>query len=57
MRWKPLDLKHWRAGVVTCFVIAMFVTPADPISTLLAAAGLCTVYFLAAGLWTGLNRM
>ena len=44
------DVKHWRAGILLCFVVAMFATPADPVSTLLVAGALCGLYFLVVGL-------
>ena len=50
------DIKHWRPAVIICFVVAMFATPADPVSMLLAAAGLCGLYFLGVGLRTYLHH-
>lgn len=35
----------WRVAVLVIFVIAMFLTPADPTSMILMAAPLCVLYF------------
>jgi len=44
-RWR------WVLGCVACFVVAMLLTPADPISTAFVAVVLCVVYTLCAMLW------
>jgi sec-independent protein translocase protein TatC len=39
-------LSKWRVAVLVIFVLAMFLTPADPISMLLLAIPLTFLYFL-----------
>lgn len=39
-------LEKWRIAILVIFVIAMFLTPADPMSMLLMAAPLTALYFL-----------
>lgn len=41
-----LYVQQWRIAVLTIFVIAMVLTPADPVSMLLMAAPLCLLYLL-----------
>ncbi|MCA9206398.1 MAG: twin-arginine translocase subunit TatC, partial [Planctomycetales bacterium] len=42
--------EKWRIAILAIFVIAMFLTPADPISMLLMAVPLTFLYFLGIGL-------
>lgn len=42
--------EKWRIAILAIFVIAMFLTPADPISMLLMAVPLTILYFLGIGL-------
>lgn len=39
-------IAQWRVAILTIFVIAMVLTPADPVSMLLMAAPLCLLYLL-----------
>jgi sec-independent protein translocase protein TatC len=39
-------LEKWRIAILVIFVVAMFLTPADPMSMLLMAAPLTALYFL-----------
>ncbi|MDX1945189.1 MAG: twin-arginine translocase subunit TatC [Pirellulaceae bacterium] len=39
-------INQWRIAILTIFVIAMILTPADPISMLLMAGPLCALYVL-----------
>src|SRR5205823_997333 len=41
-----LYVQQWRVAILTIFIIAMVLTPADPISMLLMAAPLCVLYLL-----------
>lgn len=41
-----LYIKQWRIAILTIFIVAMVLTPADPISMLLMAAPLCLLYLL-----------
>jgi sec-independent protein translocase protein TatC len=43
-------LQHWRIAILIICVIAMVLTPADPISMLLMAAPLCLLYLLGIGM-------
>ncbi len=43
-------LSKWRIAVLVIFVLAMFLTPADPMSMLLLAAPLTVLYFLGVAL-------
>ncbi|HMP79752.1 MAG TPA: twin-arginine translocase subunit TatC [Pirellulaceae bacterium] len=43
-------LSKWRIAVMVIFVIAMLLTPAEPISMILLAAPLTVLYFLGVGL-------
>ncbi len=45
-------LKSWRLGVLACLSVAMLCTPADPLSMLLVAVPLCSIYSL--GIATGM---
>jgi sec-independent protein translocase protein TatC len=38
-------LSKWRIAVLVIFVLAMFLTPADPVSMLLMAVPLTALYF------------
>src|SRR5690606_24772397 len=51
-------LQKWRIAVLAIFVIAMVLTPADPISMLLMACPLTVLYFggIALCLWMPKNR-
>jgi sec-independent protein translocase protein TatC len=37
---------QWRVAILTIFIVAMVLTPADPISMLLMAGPLCFLYLL-----------
>jgi sec-independent protein translocase protein TatC len=39
-------IAQWRIAILTIFVVAMILTPADPISMMLMAAPLCALYML-----------
>ena len=41
----PTYLSKWRVAILVIFVLAMFLTPADPTSMLLMAAPLTVLYF------------
>jgi sec-independent protein translocase protein TatC len=41
-----LYIKQWRIAILIIFVVAMVLTPADPVSMLLMAAPLCFLYLL-----------
>jgi hypothetical protein len=43
-----LHLRHWRIGVLVCFLVAMSITPADPMRLLVVAVPLVCVYLLVA---------
>lgn len=43
-------LQHWRIAMLIICVIAMVLTPADPISMILMAAPLCLLYVLGIGM-------
>ena len=43
-------MSKWRVAVMIIFVLAMFLTPADPISMLLLAVPLTFLYFLGVGM-------
>lgn len=43
-------IAQWRVAVLTIFVVAMVLTPAEPISMLLMAAPLCLLYLLGIGM-------
>ena len=43
-----LHIRHWKIGILVCFLIAMLITPADPVSMLVIAVPLSCVYLLAA---------
>ncbi len=43
-------VKNWRIAVMVIFILAMFLTPADPISLLLLAIPLTCLYFLGIGM-------
>ena len=49
-------LSKWRIAVMIIFVLAMFLTPADPISMLLLAVPLTGLYFLGIGLCKWMPR-
>ena len=51
-------LKKWRIAVMIIFVLAMILTPADPISMLLLAIPLTLLYFLGIGMckWMPRNK-
>jgi len=46
----------WILGVMLCGVIAMVVTPADPVSMLIVLVPLCCVYALALLAWRVLRK-
>ena len=39
-------IKQWRMAILSIFIIAMVLTPADPVSMLLMAIPLCGLYVL-----------
>jgi sec-independent protein translocase protein TatC len=49
-------LSRWRIAVLVIFVLAMFLTPADPISMLLLAVPLTILYFGGVALCKWLPR-
>ena len=49
-------LSKWRVAVMIIFVVAMFLTPADPISMLLLAVPLTLLYFLGIGMCKWMPR-
>lgn len=49
-------LAKWRLAVLVIFVVAMFLTPADPISMMLLAAPLTVLYFGGIGLCKWMPR-
>lgn len=51
-------LSKWRIAVLVIFVLAMFLTPADPISMMLLAVPLTLLYFLGVGMcrWMPTNQ-
>ncbi len=53
-----LYLQQWRMAILIIFVVAMVLTPADPVSMLLMAIPLCGLYVLgiAMCLWMPRNR-
>lgn len=50
-------LSKWRIAVMIIFVLAMFLTPADPISMLLLAVPLTGLYFMGIGLCRWMPRI
>lgn len=53
-----LYMQQWRMAILIIFVVAMVLTPADPISMLLMAVPLCALYVLGIGmcLWMPKSR-
>ncbi len=49
-------LSKWRVAILVIFVVAMLLTPADPISMILLAVPLTGLYFLGVGLCRWLPR-
>ena len=49
-------MSKWRVAVMIIFVLAMFLTPADPISMLLLAIPLTFLYFLGVGMCKWMPR-
>ena len=49
-------LAKWRVAVMIIFVLAMFLTPADPISMMLLAVPLSLLYFLGIGMCKWMPR-
>ncbi len=43
-------IAQWRVAVLTIFIVAMILTPAEPISMMLMAAPMCLLYLLGIGM-------
>jgi sec-independent protein translocase protein TatC len=49
-------ITNWRIAILTIFVVAMVLTPADPVSMLLMAVPLCFLYVLGIGMCKWMPR-
>ena len=49
-------ITNWRIAILTIFIVAMVLTPADPVSMLLMAVPLCFLYVLGIGLCKWMPR-